>query len=64
MSGKLPVSFPRDVGTTPIFYNYLKGSRPLDAGRVFDDGKLLFGHEVTIFSMGKNKILTSFHSTF
>ncbi|KAG5633968.1 hypothetical protein H0H81_004130, partial [Sphagnurus paluster] len=43
-SGKLPVSFPRSVGTTPVFYNYLKGSRPLDAGRVLDDGTLQFGH--------------------
>ncbi|THH02237.1 hypothetical protein EW026_g637 [Hermanssonia centrifuga] len=24
-SGKLPVSFPRSVGTTPVFYNYIKG---------------------------------------
>lgn len=47
-AGKLPVSFPRSVGTTPIFYNYLKGSRPLDPGQVLDDGTLMFGHQVRI----------------
>ena len=44
--GKLPVSFPRNVGTTPVFYNFLKGSRPLDPGLVLDDGTLTFGHQV------------------
>ncbi len=44
--GKLPVSFPRDVGTAPAFYNYLKGARPLDPGSVLDDGTLVFGHQV------------------
>ncbi|KAK7033924.1 hypothetical protein VNI00_012548 [Paramarasmius palmivorus] len=48
-SGKLPVSFPRDVGTTPIFYNYLKGSRPLeDPGAVLDDGTMIFGHQLYV----------------
>nr|GAT43248.1 glycoside hydrolase family 3 protein [Mycena chlorophos] len=37
-SGKLPVSFPRSVGTTPIFYNYLKGSRPISPGDQRDVG--------------------------
>lgn len=46
VSGKLPVSFPHSVGTTPVFYNYLKGSRPLDPGEVLDDGTLMFGHQV------------------
>ncbi|KAJ8094890.1 hypothetical protein PM082_010105 [Marasmius tenuissimus] len=50
-SGKLPVSFPRDVGTTPIFYNYLKGSRPLgDPGLVTDNGTLVFGHQYVLNS--------------
>jgi beta-glucosidase len=44
-SGKLPVSFPRDVGTTPVFYNYLKAARPLDPGRITDNGTLIFGHQ-------------------
>lgn len=46
--GKLPVSFPRSVGTTPVFYNYIKGSRPLDIGMVLDDGTLKFGHQVRV----------------
>lgn len=49
-SGKLPVSFPRSVGTTPAFYNYLKGSRPTDPGSIADDGTLHFGHQVCTFS--------------
>lgn len=46
-TGKLPVSFPRSVGTTPVFYNYIKGSRPLDPGMVQDDGTLVFGHQAS-----------------
>ena len=45
-AGKLPVSFPRSVGTTPVFYNYLKGARFVDAGQELDDGSLKFGHQV------------------
>ena len=51
-SGKLPVSFPRSVGTTPVFYNYLKGARFVDAGEVFDNGTLLFGHQVCLHVPG------------
>ena len=50
--GKLPVSFPRSVGTTPVFYNYIKGSRPMDPGRVLDDGTLMFGHQVSLQHRG------------
>ncbi len=46
VSGKLPVSFPRSVGTTPVFYNYIKGSRPLDPGQILDNGALKFAHQV------------------
>ena len=45
-SGKLPVSFPRSVGTTPVFYTFLKGGRFMDHGQVLDDGTLKFGHQV------------------
>ncbi|MEO9803920.1 MAG: beta-glucosidase BglX [Reichenbachiella sp.] len=38
-SGKLPVSFPRNVGQCPIYYNHKNGGRPVtnphDAGMVF-----------------------------
>jgi beta-glucosidase len=47
-AGKLPVSFPQSVGTTPVFYNYLKGSRPLDPGHVTDNDTLVFGHQVRL----------------
>ncbi|KAJ7124473.1 glycoside hydrolase family 3 protein [Mycena epipterygia] len=68
-SGKLPVSFPRSVGTTPIFYNYLKGSRPLDPGQVLDDGTLIFGHQyvlnspVPLWSFGHGLSYTTFNYT-
>ncbi|KAJ3552474.1 hypothetical protein NM688_g4133 [Phlebia brevispora] len=65
-SGKLPVSFPRSVGTTPVFYNYLKGSRPIDPGAVLDNGTLVFGHQyvldtpVPIWSFGRGLSYTTF----
>ncbi|KAF9530879.1 glycoside hydrolase [Crepidotus variabilis] len=59
-SGKLPVSFPRDVGTTPVFYNYLKGSRPLDPGAVMDDGRLNFGHQASRYVLNSPLPLWSF----
>ncbi|KAF9037100.1 glycoside hydrolase family 3 protein [Panaeolus papilionaceus] len=65
-SGKLPVSFPEHVGTTPIFYDYLKGSRPLDPGAVLDDGTLKFGHQyvlaspVPLWSFGHGLSYTTF----
>ncbi|KAG6840548.1 hypothetical protein C0991_005865 [Blastosporella zonata] len=68
-SGKLPVSFPRSVGTTPVFYNYLKGSRPLDPGSVLDDGTLMFGHQyvldspVPLWSFGHGMSYTTFNYT-
>ncbi|GJJ14100.1 hypothetical protein Clacol_008357 [Clathrus columnatus] len=45
-SGKLPVSFPRTIGTTPVFYNYLKTGRPIDPGMITPNGTLVFGHQV------------------
>ncbi|KAF9461447.1 glycoside hydrolase superfamily [Collybia nuda] len=68
-SGKLPVSFPRHVGTTPIFYNYLKGSRPSDPGRILDDGTLQFGHAYVLdspaplWSFGHGLSYTTFNYT-
>ncbi|KAA1478030.1 glycoside hydrolase family 3 protein [Dentipellis sp. KUC8613] len=68
-SGMLPVSFPHSVGTTPVFYNYLKGSRPVDAGESMDDGSLVFGHQyvldtpVPIWSFGHGLSYTIFNYT-
>ncbi|KAF5364585.1 hypothetical protein D9758_005612 [Tetrapyrgos nigripes] len=70
-SGKLPVSFPRDIGTAPAFYNYLKGGRipPLDFGRVLDDGTLIFGHQyvldspIPLWSFGHGLSYTTFNYT-
>jgi beta-glucosidase len=47
-SGKLPVSFPHSVGTLPVFYNYLKGSRIADPGMAYSNGTLVFGHQYVL----------------
>ncbi|TKX24853.1 glycosyl hydrolase family 3 N terminal domain-containing protein [Elsinoe australis] len=49
-SGKLSVSFPRDVGTLPIYYDYLNSARSVDAGSVNADGSLTFGHQYVLNS--------------
>jgi beta-glucosidase len=30
------------------YYNYLQGGRPVDAGRAFDNGTLVFGHQYVL----------------
>ena len=34
-SGKLPITFPRDVGQIPIFYNHLNTGRPFEKGNKY-----------------------------
>ncbi|XXG95422.1 hypothetical protein Hte_001684 [Hypoxylon texense] len=50
-SGKLSVSFPYDIGTTPIYYDYLNSARAYpDPGVVGADGSLAFGHNYVLQS--------------
>jgi beta-glucosidase len=49
-SGRLSVGFPYDIGTTPIYYDYLNSGRPVDAGQVSDNGSLVFGHQYVLNS--------------
>lgn len=69
-SGKLSVSIPRDVGTCPSYYDYLKGSRFVDAGEIYADGTMKFGHQYVLssslplypFGYGKSYSTFSFSS--
>ncbi|CAG8954644.1 hypothetical protein HYFRA_00004565 [Hymenoscyphus fraxineus] len=47
-SGKLSVGFPYDVGTTPIYYDYLNSGRTVDVGREYANGTLQFGHSYVL----------------
>lgn len=47
-SGKLSVSFPHDVGTLPIYYDYLNSGRTTSPGFVGADGVLYFGHQYVL----------------
>lgn len=50
-SGKLSVSFPRDVGTLPIFYDYLNSGRSItDSEFITPNGTLVFGHQYVLKS--------------
>ncbi|KAM0714883.1 hypothetical protein Q7P37_009348 [Cladosporium fusiforme] len=42
-SGKLSVSFPHDVGTLPINYDYLNSGRTTNPGMILDNGEIVFG---------------------
>lgn len=47
-SGKLSVSFPYDVGTLPIYYDYLNSGRYTDPGSISANGTLNFGHQYVL----------------
>ncbi|OAK93638.1 glycoside hydrolase [Phaeosphaeriaceae sp. SRC1lsM3a] len=47
-SGKLSVSFPHDVGTLPIYYDYLNSGRSTDPGAILSNGTLQFGHQYVL----------------
>lgn len=46
--GKLSVSFPYDVGTLPIYYDYLNSGRTTSPGFLGADGILYFGHQYVL----------------
>ena len=63
-SGKLPMSFPRNVGQIPVYYNYKNTGRPFNASVVGDQATYRdslptplypfgFGLSYTTFSYGK-----------
>lgn len=47
-SGKLSVGFPYDVGTTPIYYDYLNSGRTVSPGMAYPNGTLDFGHQYVL----------------
>lgn len=51
-SGKLSVSFPRDVGSLTVFYDYLNSGRAItDSGSINpENGTLVFGHQYVLGS--------------
>lgn len=49
-SGKLSVSFPHDVGTLPVYYDYLNSGRYTEPGAILPNGTLQFGHQYVLNS--------------
>lgn len=47
-SGKLSVSFPHDVGTLPVYYDYLNSGRYTSPGAILPNGTLQFGHQYVL----------------
>ena len=65
-SGKLSVSFPHDVGTLPIYYDYLNSGRTTDPGYITANNTLVFGHQYVLdtpqplYEFGYGKSYTTF----
>ncbi|POS79651.1 glycosyl hydrolase family 3 [Diaporthe helianthi] len=50
-SGRLSVSFPYDVGTTPIYYDHLNSARAYpNPGQIFPNGTLVYGNNYVLQS--------------
>ncbi|ELR07873.1 hypothetical protein GMDG_02755 [Pseudogymnoascus destructans 20631-21] len=50
--GKLSAGFLYDVGTTPVYYDYLNSGRPVDIGKEYEDGT----HHYSTFEYGPVKL--------
>jgi beta-glucosidase len=65
-SGKLSVGFPYDVGTLPIYYDYLNSARYVSPGYEYPNGTLVFGHQyvlntpVPLYEFGYGKSYSTF----
>jgi beta-glucosidase len=65
-SGKLCVGFPYDVGTTPIYYDYLNSGRGTSPGHIYANGTLVFGDQyvfntpVPLYEFGYGKSYSTF----
>ena len=65
-SGKLSVSFPYDVGTLPVYYDYLNSGRTTDPGMITANNTLAFGHQYVLnspqplYEFGYGKSYTTF----
>lgn len=48
-SGKLSMSFPHDIGSIPVYYDYLNSAREVgDSGVEYENGTIVFGHQYVI----------------
>lgn len=66
-SGRLSVGVPYDIGTTPIFYDYLNSGRSVDPGEVDENGSIIqFGHQYVdgtpepLYEFGYGKTYSTF----
>jgi beta-glucosidase len=65
-SGKLSVGFPYNVGTLPIYYDYLNSGRYVSPGMEYPNGTLVFGHQyvlntpLPLYEFGYGKSYSSF----
>jgi beta-glucosidase len=60
--GKLPVTFPRNVGQVPIYYNHMNTGRPPDANNKYSS-KYLDVHWTPLFPFGYGLSYTQFKIT-